>query len=271
MIERVELGKTGINVSRLIYGTEPFALKKGPDGNRTQGDKTPKEGGAILSEALKLGVNFWDTSDDYGTHPHVREGLKLVKRGEVAVSDKSNAATYEEGVKALDFACRDLETDYIDVMFLHIVPPKPFVRLDANSREYVSQDLKGRRGMLKALVEAKESGRIKAVALSTHSTQTLNQVLDYPEIDVVCTVLNKAGAVIDEANLNNHINAIKRLHDDGRFVYVIKLLNAGRFRENASEYIKWALQHNEFIDAWNIGMYSVSDVKKNIALFSEVL
>jgi len=46
---------------------------------QNQGDKTPGEGGRILAEALKLGINFWDTSDDYGTHPHVREALRRVK------------------------------------------------------------------------------------------------------------------------------------------------------------------------------------------------
>ena len=70
-MQRIRLGQTKVDVSRLIYGTEPFNFKKGPDGDRTQGDKTPEEGGLILKQAMELGVNTWDTSDDYGTHPHV--------------------------------------------------------------------------------------------------------------------------------------------------------------------------------------------------------
>ena len=82
----VKLGGTDLVVSRLCFGTEPFAIKKGPDGNKSQGDLTPEQGGRILRDALEQGVNFWDTSDDYGTHPHIRFGLSLVDRGDVVVS-----------------------------------------------------------------------------------------------------------------------------------------------------------------------------------------
>ena len=99
-MKKIKLGSTDVEVSRLIYGTEPFNFKKGPDGNRTQGDKTPEEGGQILKGALELGVNTWDTSDDYGTHPHVAEALKLVERKEVVIADKSNALSEEDGWKA---------------------------------------------------------------------------------------------------------------------------------------------------------------------------
>ena len=63
----IQLGQSKLKVSRLIYGSEPFNLKKGPDGDRKQGDKTPEQAAEILKEALELGVNVWDTSDDYGT------------------------------------------------------------------------------------------------------------------------------------------------------------------------------------------------------------
>jgi aryl-alcohol dehydrogenase-like predicted oxidoreductase len=261
----------GLKVSRLCFGTEPLAIKKGPDDRMTQGDKTPVEGGEILAEASRLGVYMWDTSDDYGTHPHVREALKRVKRSSVVVSDKSNAATYEQGVKAVDFVLKDLGTEYIDIMFLHIVPPRPVQRKDANDRPYTSQDLKGRKGTLEAYMEARDSGLIKKIALSTHSTETLRQVLDYPDIDVVCAPLNKVGTYVDDGTQQERLDALKALHDAGKGVYVIKLLAAGRYKDNAEACIRYALGFRDFIDAWNIGMYDVADVKRNIALFSDAL
>jgi aryl-alcohol dehydrogenase-like predicted oxidoreductase len=261
----------GLRVSRLCFGTEPLAIKKGPDDRMTQGDKTPVEGGEIFVEVSRLGVYMWDTSDDYGTHPHVREALKLVKRSSVVVADKSNAATYEEGVKAVDFALKDLGTEYIDIMFLHIVPPRPIQRKDANDRPYVSQDLKGRKGTLEAYVEARDSGLIKKIALSTHSTETLRQVLDQPEIDVVCAPLNKVGTYVDDGTQQMRLDALKALHDAGKGVYVIKILAAGRYRGDAEACIRYALGFHDFIDAWNIGMYDVADVKRNIALFADAL
>ena len=270
-MQKIRLGQTKVEASRLIYGTEPFNFKKGPDGNRTQGDKTPQEAAEILKSALELGVNTWDTSDDYGTHPHVAEALKIVDREKVVIADKSNAMSEDEGWKALEYSQQSLGTDYVDIMFLHIVPPEPIHRTNADGRPYHSGSLDERMGALKAWVEAKESGTVRATALSTHSTKVLKQVLDVPEIDVVCTTLNMMGAVMDDGTLEDRLNTIRALKDDGRGVYVIKLLNAGRFRDRGDEVIKWCLQFNEFIDAWNIGMYSVAEVKHNIQLFDKHL
>ena len=270
-MQKIKLGSSKVEVSRLIYGTEPFNFKKGPDGNRTQGDKTPLEAAQILKGALELGVNTWDTSDDYGTHPHVAEALKIVDRKGVIIADKSNALSEEDGWKALEYSQKSLGTDYVDIMFLHIVPPVPADRNDALGRPFHSGTLDERMGTLKAWLEAKESDIIRATAMSTHSTKVLRQVLDYPEIDVVCTTLNMMGAVMDDGTLEERLDAIRALKEDGRGVYVIKLLNAGRFKDRGDEVIEWCLQFKDFIDAWNIGMYDVAEVKHNIKLFNKHL
>jgi aryl-alcohol dehydrogenase-like predicted oxidoreductase len=96
-MQKIRLGQSKVDVSRLIYGTEPFNFKKGPDGSRKQGDKTPEEAAEILKGALELGVDTWDTSDDYGTHPHVAEALKIVDRRKIVIADKSNALSEEDG------------------------------------------------------------------------------------------------------------------------------------------------------------------------------
>lgn len=271
MIQKTRLGKTDLKVSRLCYGTEPFTFKKGPEGARTQGDIDPEEGGRRLRQAFELGVNFWDTSDDYGTHPHIAEGLKLVPRKEVVVADKTSALTYEDGWKALELAMNDLGTDHIDVMFLHIVPPEGAHRIDSQGKPYYSGTLDERRGALRAFTEARESGTVKATALSTHSTRVLRQVAQEPDIDVVCTTLNMVHGSVDDGSPDEHVEAIREVKESGKFVYVIKVLYGGRLRESAEEAIRYVLQYHDFVDAWNIGMYSVEDVRKNIALFNEVL
>lgn len=267
----IELGQSKLQVGRLIYGTEPFNFKKGPDGDKTQGDKTPEQATEILKQALEYGVNVWDTSDDYGTHPHVKEALTHVKRSDVIIADKSNAISEEDGWKALDYSNESLGTDYVDIMFLHNVMPVAVDRNDALGRPYHSGTLKDRMGALKSWVEAKESGRVKATALSTHSTTVLRQTLDVPEIDVVCTTLNMAGAIIDDGTLAEHIEAIRALKEEGRGVYIIKILQAGRLRDSAEDVIRWAYQFHEIVDAWNIGMYDMDDVYSNLAMMEEVL
>jgi len=270
-MERVRLGGTRLEVSRLCFGTEPFTIMKGPDGAKSQGDLTPEQGGRVLREALAMGVNFWDTSDDYGTHPHVRVGLGLVDRGGVVVADKSNAITYEEGREAIRAALSDFGTDHIDLMLLHNVPLRTVRRMDTSGRPYESGNLHRRKGALRAFTEAKESGEVRAVGLSTHSTGVLREALEVPEIEVVCTTLNRAAALIEDGSLDEHVGAIRALKEAGKGVYAIKLLYGGRLRDDAESAMRYALRFHGFIDAWNIGMYDAGDVERNLRLFGEVL
>ena len=270
-MKRIRLGSTQLEVSRLCFGTEPFAIKKGPDGMKTQGDLSPEQGGRILRDAVEMGVNFWDTSDDYGTHPHVRLGLGLVDREDVVLTDKSNALTYQEGREAIALSKTSLDTDYIDLMLLHNVPSRTIRRQDSAGRPYVSGSLKDRMGALRAFHEARETGEVRATGLSTHSTLVLREALDVPEVEVACTILNMAGALIDDGSLDEHLDAIMALKEAGKGVYVIKLLYGGRLRKEGDTAIKYALQFHEYVDAWNIGMYDTGEVEHNLALIEEAL
>jgi aryl-alcohol dehydrogenase-like predicted oxidoreductase len=267
-LEKIRLGYSDLLVSRLCFGTEPFAIKKGPDGKKTQGDLTPIDGGKVLRDALDMGVNFWDTSDDYGTHPHVRQGLSMVNRQDVVIADKSYAMTYKEGEEAVKIALAELETEYVDLMLLHYVP---YNTTKTPGQTYERGNLEKRMGALKAWCDAKKNGTVKAVGLTTHSTKVLRETLKVPEIEVVCTTLNKDGAVIEDGSLEEHIQAIKDAKKAGKGVYVIKLLNAGKLRDKAEDAIRFALQLHEHIDAWNIGMYDTSDVARNLKLLRNTL
>jgi predicted aldo/keto reductase-like oxidoreductase len=156
-------------------------------------------------------------------------------------------------------------------MFLHNVMLNGIDRVDTSGKPYRSGSLDERMGALKAWTEAKESGRVRATALSTHNTMVLRKVLDVPEIDVVCTTLNMVGAVIDDGTLSEHIDAIRAIKEDGRGVYIIKILNAGRLRDSAEDAVRWAYQFHEIVDAWNIGMYDMNDVYSNIAIMEEIV
>ena len=83
--DRVVLGSTGIEMSRLAMGT-------GTHGVNRQSNQTRKLGvkgvGELLHAAYDEGINFWDSADQYGTHPHLKEALKYVPREKVEYSLK---------------------------------------------------------------------------------------------------------------------------------------------------------------------------------------
>ena len=198
-------------------------------------------------------------------------GLGHVDREDVVITDKSNALTYQEGREAIALSITSLESDYVDLMLLHNVPARTIRRRDSADRPYVSGSLNDRMGALRAFHEARENGEVRATGLSTHSTAVLREALDVPEVEVVCTTLNMAGALIDDGTLDEHLKAIRALKEAGKGIYVIKLLYGGRLREDGDAAIKYALQFHKFVDAWNIGMYDTREVEHNLALIEEAL
>ncbi len=269
-MERIHLGRTDLLVSRLCFGTEPFTTPKGPLGKKSQGDLSPDEGSQVLKKAFELGVNFWDTSRSYGTHPHVGIALGLVGREGVVVADKSFASGHREAEKAVAEALTELNTEYIDLMLLHNVPLRSTTRKIDGELVQIG-NLEAREGALRAFLEAKERGEIEAVGLSTHSTEVLRNISGRPEIEVVCTTLNMVGGFLEDGSLDEHLKAIRALKEAGKGVYVIKLLDAGKLRDKGEAAIRYALQFHEFIDVWNIGMYDLADVRRNLRLFEQVL
>ena len=78
--DRITLGNTGFELSRLAMGT-------GTHGVNRQSNQTRKLGvkglGELLHASFDEGINFWDAADQYGTHPHLKEALKYVPREKV--------------------------------------------------------------------------------------------------------------------------------------------------------------------------------------------
>ena len=68
--DRVKLGPMKVELSRLARAPAPTA--SGGSSNQTR--KLGVQGLADLFDAAyDQGVTFWDSADQYGTHPHVRK------------------------------------------------------------------------------------------------------------------------------------------------------------------------------------------------------
>src|SRR5258708_9304760 len=91
--DRIKLGPRGVEVSRLAMGT-------GTDGVGGSSNQTRKLGmtglANLFDAAYDQGVTFWDSADQYGTHPHVKEALKRVNLERVTILPETNASTERE-------------------------------------------------------------------------------------------------------------------------------------------------------------------------------
>ena len=250
-VPMVNLGGTGLKVSKLGFGTFDFGV--------SSLNISPEEGGRILVESYKLGVNFWDTSEDYGSHPHVASALKRVPRKDVVISTKTNAKSGEEAKKSLKSSLKELKTDYVDIFLLHLVK---------------SDWIDGCHQVLKELNDLKTTGIVKAIGLSTHSVTVVREASKFEELDVLMTICCKADQAmvskfrdripIENGSIEEMFHAIKLAHSSGRGVIAIKILgtSAPPLVRNYQSSIK-SIAQLDFVDTMVIGMRSLDEVKKN--------
>lgn len=150
--EVVQLGRSGLRVSRLSLGTMTF-------GGRTD----LPEARRICDRALDHGLFFWDTADMYsrGRSEEMVGELLKGRRQEVVLATKAYApmgpGPNDRGLSArhLRLACeaslRRLGTDWIDLFYLHL--PDRSVPLDET---------------LRAVEDLRRAGKIRYVACSNY-------------------------------------------------------------------------------------------------------
>src|SRR5688572_25883135 len=82
--DRVTLGRTGIKLSRLAMGSGTHGTRK-----QSMQSRLGIYGFAdMLEHAYDRGVNFFETADQYGTHEHMREGMRRVGKNNVVLLTK---------------------------------------------------------------------------------------------------------------------------------------------------------------------------------------
>jgi aryl-alcohol dehydrogenase-like predicted oxidoreductase len=143
----VQLGRTGLRVSKLCLGTMNFDART-----------DEKESFRIMDRALELGINFFDTADRYGATPGEGGTERLIgrwlalgsgRRESIVLASKvygpMGLGANDEGLSAYhiraacDASLKRLGTDRIDLYQMHHVDrglPHP-----ASKRQYINGDL----------------------------------------------------------------------------------------------------------------------------------
>ena len=125
---------------------------------------SPQDAENSVKEALKMGYRMIDTANCYVNERAVGRGMKQsgVKREEIFLSTKLWPTEYENP-NAVEETLERLDTDYIDLLFLH-------------------QPTKNWREGYKQLIKAYKQGKIKAIGVSNFEGRYIEEVLS--EFDV---------------------------------------------------------------------------------------
>src|SRR2546422_6977567 len=114
-VDKVTLGRTGVQTSRLAMGTGTVGV--GHHSHQT--DLGVGGLSKLLLNGYDNGLRFFDSAHSYGSHPYVAQSLKHVDRSKVTVLTKSWARDPNEMRADLDRFRRELGTEYIDVFLMH--------------------------------------------------------------------------------------------------------------------------------------------------------
>ena len=118
------LGRTGIHVSQLCFGTMSFG-----------GDADEATSASMYKAVRDAGINFFDTANEYnkGRSEEILGRLAKDHRDELVLTTKcfnktgpdvnAGGANRRHVVQAVEASLRRLQTDRIDVLFLHRFDP----------------------------------------------------------------------------------------------------------------------------------------------------
>ena len=246
--DRVSLGDTGITMSRMAMGTGTGGWGGSSNQTRKLGIKGVSD---LLNAAFDEGINFWETADQYGSHPHIREALKKIKRDEVVILTKTNSETYKEVKNDLERFKTELGTDYFDIVLLHAVTDPGWN--------------KNMKGAMDALAEAKEEGIIRAHGISCHSLGALEAAADEPWVEVDLARYNPGGIAMD-ADVPTVRNVLSRMKKNGKAIIQMKVYGRGQLADKKDECLEFHTGA-KFIDCFTLGIESheqLMDIQKRM-------
>lgn len=239
-----KLGKTGIEVSRICYGT----LTMGP----LQRNLSIKEGGELIHFAMEQGINFFDTAELYKTYGYLKAGLSG-NREKAVISSKCYAYGRAGAEKSLKNALKEIGTDYIDIFMLHEQESEHTIRGHWEAVEY--------------FLEAKEKGYIRAVGLSTHCVDGVKGALKYKELEVIHPIINFSGLGIINGTKEDMLQQMKLAKAAGKGIYAMKVLGGGNLLKDYDKAIQFARELDE-ADSVAIGMQSKEEILANLQYFA---
>jgi aryl-alcohol dehydrogenase-like predicted oxidoreductase len=239
------LGKTGIKVTEICFGTLPI----GP----LQANISLEKGANLIRTAFQKGINFIDTAEVYKTYPYIKKALEGYN-DKVNIATKSSAITYQGMEKSIKDALLSLGRGYIDIFLIHAARSTPSV-------------FEERAGALQCLKDYKAKGFIRSIGISTHTIGLVNQAAEIEEIDIIFPVINKIGLGIVGGRIKDMIKAISQASKAGKGIYTMKALAGGHLIDQLKESFNF-VRSIKGISSIAVGMVSPEELDLNLKIFN---
>ncbi len=149
----------------------------------------------VVMDAIEVGYRHIDTAIAYGNEEGVGEGIKRsrISRENLFITSKipAEVKNYEDAKKCIDESLERLGLDYLDLMLIHA--PKPWAVMWLPITKNYD---KGNLEVWKALIEARDAGKIKSIGVSNFKIKDIENLINNTnEVPVVNQILLHIGKV----------------------------------------------------------------------------
>jgi 1-deoxyxylulose-5-phosphate synthase len=248
----VTLGKSGVQVTRLAFGTGSFS-------GRVQRDLGQDGFTRLVRYAYDRGIRFFETAESYGEmHRMLGVALAGIPRDSYRIMSK---VTTREGVDPqvkIDELRRLANTEYFDIMLLHWQHTATWPMDTARWQE--------------AIQEAQSKKAIVSRGASVHGLPALRQVPTSKWLDVAMIRVNHKGVRMDAedyntdglGSVNEVVSHVHQVRKEGMGVISMKLVGEGTFgREDRQAAMRFALR-NAGVDCVTVGYKNTAEVDEAI-------
>jgi len=249
----VTLGKSGVKVTRLAFGT-------GSMSGQVQRDLGQEQFTRLVRYAHERGVRFFETSETYGgMHEMLGIALQGVPRDSYKLMTK---VTTRDGVnpqEKIDQLRKMAKTDYFDIVLMHY----------QHTPTWPTDTLKWQDGISEAQVKQ----AVLSHGASVHGLPALRQVPDNKWLEIAMIRMNHKGVRMDAeeydtsqpGNVSEVVTHVKQVRKDGMGVISMKLVGEGQFTQRADRQaaMKFAFR-NAGVNAVTVGYKNTAEIDEAI-------
>src|ERR1700690_2703678 len=249
----VTLGRSGVKVTRLAFGTGSFS-------GQVQRDLGQEGFTRLVRYAYDHGIRFFETAESYGEmHKMLGIALKGIPRDSYQLMSK--VTTFHDGVdpqQKFDELRTLANTEYFDIMLLHWQHSATW---PTDSRRW--QD---------AILEGESKKIFVSHGASLHGLPALRRVPGMDWLNVAMIRVNHKGKSMDAedyatqglGNVPEVVDHVKEVRKEGMGVIAMKLAGEGTFnREDRQAAMKFAFR-NAGVDSVTVGYKNTAEIDEAI-------
>jgi aryl-alcohol dehydrogenase-like predicted oxidoreductase len=248
----VTLGKSGVKVTRLAFGTGSFS-------GQVQRDLGQDGFTKLVRYAYDRGIRFFETAESYSDmHRMLGVALKGIPRDSYRLMSKVTTYQGVNPQEKFDELRKLANTEYFDVMLLHY----------QHTATWPSDTTKWQDGIL----EAQSKKAIVSHGASVHGLPALRQVPGNRWLDIAMIRMNHKGVRMDAEDYNTGglgnvpevVTHVQQVRKEGMGVISMKLVGEGTFnREDRKAAMRFAFK-NAGVDSVTVGYKNTAEIDEAI-------